>query len=334
MSTSSKHIITRTAEFVSPKHPDKLCDIISDSILDAYLQKDPKARVAIETLGGHGSIYLVGEISSVAKVNYRPIVETIVGKGMEVHTNIVEQSPEIARGVDTGGAGDQGIMVGYACDENSEKMPTEYVLARDLCKYLFQFHPFDGKTQVTAELTYGPRGNFISATIKHIVISWQNVETKQLCANLTFWLNQLPKNVTIDDRAKVSINPAGDWSIGGFDADSGLTGRKLIVDNYGPRVPIGGGAFSGKDPSKVDRSAAYMARKIAVDYLNDHDAHEVLVYIAYALGESQPVDATAFIDGKSRKVVGYDLSPQGIIESLKLRKPQYAERAKWGHFSA
>ena len=334
MSKSSNQItITRTAEFVSPRHPDKICDIISDSILDAYLTKDQNARVAVETLGGHGDVYLVGEITSKAKVDYAKIVKTIAGD-INVHTNIVEQSPEIARGVDAGGAGDQGIMVGYACDETPEYLPMEYVLARDLCKRIFQFHPYDGKTQITVDLRYGKNGNFIKAVIRHIVISWQGVETKQLCADLSFWLNDLSANVSISKNAKVSINPAGDWNIGGFDADSGLTGRKLIVDNYGPRVPIGGGAFSGKDPSKVDRSAAYMARKIAVDYLNERGAHEVLVYLAYALGETSPVDATVFVDGKAEKITDYDLSPRGIIEQLDLRKPHYAERAKWGHFSA
>ena len=335
MSKSSikHHFITRTAEFVSPQHPDKICDIVSDTILDAFLREDPQARVAVETMGGHGKVYLLGEVTSKAKVDYRKLVQPLVGENIEIETNIVKQSPEIARGVDEGGAGDQGIMVGYACAENAEYLPTEYVLARNLCKFLFALHPFDGKTQITAELEYGPKGNFLSAQIKHVVISWQNVDTKQLCADLTAWFTQLPPKVLVDTTVKVSINPAGDWQIGGFEADSGLTGRKLIVDNYGPRVPIGGGAFSGKDPSKVDRSAAYMARKIAVDYLNERDAHEVLVNISYALGESKPIDATVFIDGEPETISGYNLSPRTIIRELDLLQPHYAERAKWGHFS-
>ncbi len=334
MPKSSNHtIITRTAEFVSPKHPDKICDIVSDSILDAYLSKDKNARVAVETMGGHGGLFLVGEITSTAKIDCERIARRIVGDDLKIHVNIVNQSPEIARGVDVGGAGDQGIMVGYACDETPELLPVEYVLARDLCRFIFSFHPYDGKTQITAELEYGPRGNLIRAQIKHVVISWQKASTKQLCADLTAWFTKLPARVMVDTTVKVSINPAGDWSIGGFAADSGLTGRKLVIDNYGPRVPIGGGAFSGKDPSKVDRSAAYMARKIATDYLHETGAHEVLVNLAYALGETDAVDATVFVDGVAQKIEGYDLSPRGIIQQLDLLQPQYAKRAKWGHFS-
>ena len=325
--------ITRTAEFVSPMHPDKICDQISDAILDAHLMKDSAARVAIDVAGGHGTIFVTGEVTSKAKVDVEKIAHRIAGKDYEIIQRIVQQSPEIARGVDEGGAGDQGIMVGYACSETAEYLPLEYVLARDLNKYLFGFHPFDGKTQVTVEIKYGAKGNYISARIKHIVISWSKVSTKQLCADLTFWLNQLPKDITVDKETGVSINPAGDWDMNGFDADSGLTGRKLIVDNYGPRVPIGGGAYSGKDGTKVDRSAAYYARKIAVDYLQQYDAHEVYVYISYALGRVEPVDATAFIDGKAHEVTEYDLSPKNIIKELELTKPVFEQRAKWGHFS-
>ena len=325
--------ITRTAEFVSPMHPDKICDQISDAILDAHLMKDSAARVAIDVAGGHGTIFVTGEVTSKAKVDVEKIAHRIAGEDYEIIQRIVQQSPEIARGVDEGGAGDQGIMVGYACSETAEYLPLEYVLARDLNKYLFGFHPFDGKTQVTVEIKYGAKGNYISARIKHIVISWSKVSTKQLCADLTFWLNQLPKDITADKETGVSINPAGDWDMNGFDADSGLTGRKLIVDNYGPRVPIGGGAYSGKDGTKVDRSAAYYARKIAVDYLQQYDAHEVYVYISYALGRVEPVDATAFIDGKAHEVTEYNLSPKNIIEELELTKPVFEQRAKWGHFS-
>ncbi len=330
---STTKIITRTAEFVSPRHPDKICDQISDAILDAHLSKDPQARVAVDVAGGHGTIFVTGEITSNTEVDVEKIVRQIAGDDYEVISRIVVQSPEIARGVDQGGAGDQGIMVGYACAETIELLPLEYVLARDLCKYLYERYPFDGKTQVTVDIEYGAKGNYIAAKIRHIVISWSQVTTKQLCIDLTFWINQLPRSIIVDKTMRVSINPAGDWDTNGFDADSGLTGRKLIVDNYGPRVPIGGGAFSGKDGTKVDRSAAYYARKIAVDYLRKYDAHEVHVYLSYALGRVEPVDATAFIDGKVHKITEYDLSPRHIIQELKLTKPQFVERAKWGHFS-
>lgn len=330
---SNVKTITRTAEFVSPRHPDKICDRISDAILDAHLSVDPQARVAIDVAGGHGTIFVTGEVTSRAKVDVVKIVHQLTGDEYEVITRIVQQSPEIARGVDVGGAGDQGIMVGYACDETAEYLPLEYTLARDLCRYLYERHPYDGKTQITVEIRYGAKGNYLSAHLKHIVISWQKVATQQLCADLTFWLNNLPKHVGADKTTGVSINPAGDWGIGGFAADSGLTGRKLIVDNYGPRVPIGGGAFSGKDGTKVDRSAAYYAREIAINYLQEHDAHEVVVYISYALGRIEPVDATAFIDGKAHPVTEYDLSPRHIIEELKLTQPGFIQRAEWGHFS-
>ena len=324
--------INRTAEFVSPGHPDKICDILSDYILDLYLAKDPHARVAVEVMGGHGELYVCGEISSKAKINIRQKLREKLGPDIKIHLNLVQQSPEIARGVDTGGAGDQGIMVGYACAENSLLLPTEYVLARDLCQKIYSSYPYDGKTQITVALSYDHERRLISSQLKHIVLSWQNVSTKTLCGELTIWLNNLPlPNITIADDLKVSVNPAGDWSCGGFDADTGLTGRKIVIDNYGPRVPVGGGAFSGKDPSKVDRSAAYMARKIAIDYLNKYHAQEAYIYLAYALGEAQPVDATALIDGRSEAIRNYDLSPRAIIQKLDLLKPNYSQRSTWGH---
>lgn len=327
-------LITRTAEFVSPAHPDKICDRISDAILDAHLAEDPFARVAVDVAGGHGTIFITGEVTSSAqKVDVQKIAHRIAGKDYEVIERIVKQSPEIARGVDDGGAGDQGIMVGYACAENDEHLPTEYVLARDLCKFLYQAHPFDGKTQITIELRYNPRGGFVDGRIKHIVVSWQKVSTDDLRAALTTWLDQLPQNITLDANVGISINPAGDWDLGGFDADSGLTGRKIVVDNYGPRVSVGGGAFSGKDGTKVDRSAAYYARKIAEELLQEHSAHEVYVYISYVLGKVDPVDATAFVDGKQFSLADYDLSPKKIIEELNLRAPLFSQRAEWGHFS-
>lgn len=330
---SSKYqTITRTAEFVSPKHPDKMCDILSDYILDLYLAEDPHARVAVEVMGGHGELNICGEVSSVAKIDLKNKLLEKIDNNMKLHINLVRQSPEIARGVDDGGAGDQGIMVGYACAENSLFMPTEYVLARDLCQKIYSKFPYDGKTQITVELSYGNNHDFVCATIKHIVVSWQKVSKKELSKAITSWVNNLSEKVILSDDCGVSVNPAGDWDLGGFDADTGLTGRKIVIDSYGPCVPVGGGAFSGKDPSKVDRSAAYMARKIAVDYLLKCHADEVYVYLAYALGKIKPVDATIIIDGEAERIRGYDLSPQGIIEQLDLLKPGYEKRAMWGHF--
>lgn len=310
----------RTAESVSPKHPDKLCDQISDAILDAYLEKDPDARVAAETCGGHGVVFVTGEITSTADdIDIEKIVRRIAGDDSEVHTKIVKQSPEIAQGVDTGGAGDQGIMIGYATDETPEMLPREVVLSRNLNKFIYDKHPYDGKTQVTI----APDGS-----IDSIVASFQNVDKDTLQKEVEDFI----KTNNLEGRLELHINPAGDWQQGGFDADTGLTGRKLIVDNYGPRVAIGGGCYSGKDPSKVDRSAAYMARHIAVDYLKKRHAHEVLVRLAYAIGYAEPLEKTVIIDGQPEEITGYDLTPNGIIKYLDLKRPIYEETAKYGHY--
>lgn len=309
----------RTAESVSPKHPDKLCDRISDAILDAYLAKDPEARVAAETCGGHDVVFVTGEITSTAEVDIPAIVKKIAGENLEVHTKIVKQSPEIAQGVDTGGAGDQGIMVGYACDDTPELLPREVVLARRLNQFIYQKHPYDGKTQITL----APNGE-----IESIVASFQNVSSK----TLKQLVEEFIKKYHLTGKLELHLNPAGDWNQGGFDADTGLTGRKLIVDNYGPGVAIGGGCYSGKDPSKVDRSAAYMARRVAVDYLRQRHAHEVLVRLAYAIGKAEPLEKTVIIDGKPEEITGYDLTPRGIIKYLDLKRPIYAKTAEYGHF--
>lgn len=309
----------RTAESVSPKHPDKLCDQISDAILDAHLKDDPDSRVAAEACGGHGVVFVTGEITSTAEVDIPAIVKRIAGEDIEVHTKVVKQSPEIAAGVDTGGAGDQGIMIGYACDETDELLPREVVLSRRLNQYIYDKFPYDGKTQVTI----APDG-----TIDSIVASFQNASRKEL-EELT---RKFIEENQLTGRLKLHLNPAGDWHQGGFDADTGLTGRKLIVDNYGPRIAIGGGCYSGKDPSKVDRSAAYMARKIAVDYLRKRGAHEVLVRLAYAIGEAEPLEKTVIIDGKPEEIEGYDLTPNGIIKFLELKRPIYEQTAKYGHY--
>ncbi len=302
----------KTCEYVSPKHPDKMCDIIADSILDAYLTKDKEMRVAVEVMGGHGLITINGEVTSRANINHKEIVERVVGKGYKIIVNIAKQSPFIARGVDIGGAGDQGIMTGYACADTSNLLPLEYELARNLCMAIYKKFPYDGKTQVT-----------ISGTkILAVVASFQNTKNSEL--------EKLVRKIISAE--EYFVNPGGEWTMGGFDADSGLSGRKLVIDNYGPEVAIGGGSFSGKDSTKVDRSGAYIARRIAVDYLKMRNAREVKTKIAYALGKPEPLMAHVCIDGKEEEIRGYDLSPRGIAKFLRLRRPIYAETAKWGHF--
>lgn len=311
----------RTAESVSPKHPDKICDQISDAILDAHLKQDRDARVAIDVAGGHGKVFVTGEVTSKAtNIDIKAIVRRLAGN-VEFIEHIAKQSPEIAHGVDTGGAGDQGIMVGYATNETPEYLPLEYVLARKLNQYLYKQWPYDGKTQITLR----------DGVISSVVASFQHARKPELQREVLKWLDSEPLAYR-SDGIELHINPAGDWQLGGFDADAGLTGRKLAVDNYGPRVPIGGGAFSGKDPSKVDRSGAYMARRVAVDYLQKRNAREVYVYLAYAIGYDQPLEASVTIDGKWELIEGYDLSPRGIIEFLHLKDTEYEPLAKYGHF--
>lgn len=311
----------RTAESVSPKHPDKMCDQISDAILDAHLTQDPHARVAVDVAGGHGKIFVTGEVTSAARhVDVAAIVQRIADE-IEVIDNLVPQSPEIAQGVDIGGAGDQGIMIGYATNETPELLPLEVVLARQLNQELYKHWPYDGKTQVTLS----------GAEVASVVASFQHASHTELYDAVTGWLYE-QNSATVRDSVQLFINPAGDWVTGGFDADAGLTGRKLAVDNYGPRIPIGGGAFSGKDPSKVDRSAAYAGRKIAVDYLKKRNAQEVFVRLAYAIGHDQPLEATVIIDGQQEEVRGYDLTPNAIIELLNLKQPIYEQTARYGHF--
>lgn len=306
----------KTAECVSPRHPDKLCDRISDAVLDAYLEQDPNSRVAVETVGSHGKILVTGEVTTLAKnIDIEGIVREIAGDGHDVSVHIVAQSPEIAQGVDTGGAGDQGIMTGYATRETDTYMPKEYEMARNLCQTVYEKYPYDGKTQVTLN----DKGE-----VQSVVCSFQNAPKTDL--------EKIVKE-TIPEAKEYHINPAGDWNQGGFDADAGLTGRKIIVDNYGPEVAVGGGAFSGKDPSKVDRSAAYMARRIAVDYLEKNpEANAVLVKLAYAIGHPEALMAVAIVDGVPEQVEGYDLTPRGIKTFLELDRPIYRDTAAWGHF--
>lgn len=311
----------KTAEFVSPKHPDKICDFIADSILDAYLAGDTESRVAVEVMGGHKLITINGEVTSRANPDVEKIVKDIVGVDYKIISNIALQSREIAKGVDTGGAGDQGIMKGYATNETKEYLPLEYVLARDLCQKIFAVYPHDGKTQVTIE----------GDKVLTVVASFQNTDSVEL-------LKLVKKSIS---SGEYLINPAGEWMQGGFDADTGLSGRKLIIDNYGPEVPIGGGSFSGKDYTKVDRSGAYMARRIAVELLEKHQAkaspiglhpREVYTKLAYAIGKREPVMAVAIVDGKEEQITNYNLTPKGIREYLKLDKVKFADTSTWGHF--
>ena len=301
----------KTAECVTPGHPDKVCDIIADSILDAYLEGDKESRTAIEVMGGHGLVVVNGEVTSKSRPDLEKIIEHICGD-VEVRTNLVTQSPEIARGVDMGGAGDQGIMKGYATSETESRLPREYDLARDLCQKIYERYPYDGKTQVTLN----------DGVVETVVASFQKSKTDDLLA--------LMKEIIPAE--KYFANPAGEWNLGGFDADTGLSGRKLIVDNYGPEITIGGGSFSGKDYTKVDRSGAYMARRIAVDYLEKYHAKEVFTKLAYAIGVAEPVMAVAVVDGKEVPIEGYDLTPRGIRTTLGLDEVKYADTAKWGHF--
>jgi S-adenosylmethionine synthetase len=314
----------RTAECVSPMHPDKMCDRISDTLLDLHLTHDPNSRVAIETMGGNMEVYISGEVTSNYKISQEEIEDIVhqITKDdkIMVTTNLNQQSPEIANGVDTGGAGDQGIMIGYACRDNEEFLPQEYYLSRELNKFVFDKYPYDGKTQVTMN------GNSL-----RVVCSFQNAPTEMLEGLVGGFFSRYPQYHI----EALHCNPAGDWNIGGFTADAGLTGRKLAVDNYGPRVPLGGGAFSGKDSTKVDRSAAYMGRRIAVDILEERpEVQEVMVQLAYAIGYDQPLQATAIVDGEHEFIKGYDLSPKGIIDFLELRKPIFGDSAAFGHMGA
>lgn len=328
----------KTAESVSPSHPDKLCDRISDAILDACLKDDKNSRVAVETMGGHKQITITGELTSnspISEKEIEKIAERITGKDYQVRVNIVKQSNEIASGVDTGGAGDQGIMVGFASSENNAMLPNEFYLARSICQYIYARHQQDGKTQVTLD----------GSKIKTVVASFCQVSGVEIRELIKKWWQEFINDNYAEPSFEIFANPAGDWSQGGFEADTGLTGRKLAVDNYGPQIPIGGGAFSGKDATKVDRSGAYMARRIAVDLLRENKYREVIVKLAYAIGRKDPVMASfeatlAELDEENNPQIingeidknKYDLTPQGIINFLDLKSPCFEKTAEWGAF--
>jgi S-adenosylmethionine synthetase len=359
-----------TSESVTEGHPDKIADQISDAILDACLEQDPYSRVACETLTCTGLVVVAGEITTKAYVDFQTIVRDTVKaigyddalKGFDSNTcavisTINRQSPDIAQGVDTGGAGDQGMMFGYATNETPELMPTPISLAHKLALKLSEVRKSgkmaylrpDGKSQVTVEYDSDHKPVRVDA----VVISTQHAEFSDRDKNSTLTNEQLhadimehviqtviPANL-LDADTKYHINPTGRFVIGGPMGDSGLTGRKIIVDTYGGMGRHGGGAFSGKDATKVDRSAAYMARYIAKNIVASGLAERVEVQLAYAIGVADPVSirVDTFGTGKvaeSRLIElvreNFKLTPKGIIESLNLRRPVFKKTAAYGHF--
>jgi S-adenosylmethionine synthetase len=351
-----------TSESVTEGHPDKIADQISDAILDACLAQDPFSRVAAETLTATGLVVIAGEITTKAYVDFQSLVRGVVASigydnalyGFDSNTcavisSINKQSGDIAMGVDTGGAGDQGMMFGYASNENAELMPTPIALAHKLSQKLTEVRKSgllsylrpDGKSQVTVE--YDKDMNPVR--VDAVVISTQhseNISTEELRADILKHVIQatLPSKL-LDADTKYHINPTGRFVIGGPMGDTGLTGRKIIVDTYGGMGRHGGGAFSGKDPTKVDRSAAYMARYIAKNIVAAGLAKRCEVQLAYAIGVAEPVSVlvetfgTGTVDSATlQKIVraNFKLTPKGIIESLNLRRPIYRKTAAYGHF--
>lgn len=329
-----------TVESVTSGHPDKICDQISDTVLDECLKQDPESRVAIETFGSHGLLVVGGEITTKAKVDFEKVAREVyqdIGykEELKIIINVVQQSPDIAQGVDTGGAGDQGIMYGYATNETPEFLQKGVVLVHQLTSGLEKLRTSgsiiwlkpDGKSQVTMD----------GSAIKTLLVSTQHDEKvaiedikKELVQKL---ISPLVENVS---KIQVLVNPTGRFVNGGFYADTGLTGRKIMVDTYGGLIPHGGGCFSGKDPTKVDRSAAYMARFVAKNIVANSFAKTCLVSVAYAIGKATPLmveilnesgeDITNKVKGK------FDFRPLAIIERLNLRRPIYRRTASYGHF--
>lgn len=331
---------TYTVESVTNGHPDKVCDQISDAILDECLRQDPMSRVAVETFGSHGHLVIGGEVTTLAKVPYEKIARKLyrtIGyqSNLDVQVFIVEQSPNIAQGVDTGGAGDQGIMYGFATKETPEFLPKGVVLVHKLAERLQEarekgeikwLRP-DGKTQITIQ----------DEKISTVLVSTQHdkkvghdevEETvkKKIIAPIIGSLRGI----------EVLVNPTGTFVLGGFDADTGLTGRKIMVDTYGGLICHGGGAFSGKDLTKVDRSAAYMCRFVAKNFVANGYAKDCLVSVAYAIGHIEPLMVHA-IDETGKSLASlvkkhFDFRPLAIIDRLDLRKPWYLRTATYGHF--
>ncbi|MFZ5802168.1 MAG: methionine adenosyltransferase [Candidatus Omnitrophota bacterium] len=354
-----KHLFT--SESVSEGHPDKICDQLSDAVLDALIAKDPKSRVACECLVTTGMVIVSGEITSEGYVEIPEVVRGVIRKigytdaeyGFDYKTcgvlaAVQQQSPDIAMGVDTGGAGDQGMMFGYAINETPEYMPLPIMLAHKLVKYLAQIRkdgkiPYlrpDSKSQVTVEYEDG-RPKRIDA----VVVSSQHdadVSTEQIRKDLEAQvIRKVIPGDLLDSQTKIYINPTGRFEIGGPHGDSGLTGRKIIVDTYGGMGRHGGGAFSGKDPSKVDRSAAYFARYVAKNIVAAGLAHKCEIQVSYAIGVAEPVSVLVDTFGTGvvadheivktlRKV--FDFTPRGIIKKLDLLRPIYQATAAYGHF--
>ena len=359
---SHKNRYLFTSESVTEGHPDKIADQISDAILDACLTDDPMSRVACETLTATGLVVIAGEITTKAYVDFQTLVRgTISSIGYDnalygfdsntcaVISSINKQSGDIAMGVDTGGAGDQGMMFGYACNETAELMPTPILLAHKLTMRLSEVRkhgrlPYlrpDGKSQVTVEYDQHKKPMRVDA----VVISTQHAETvtnDELRSDILKHVIQatIPANL-LDADTTYHINPTGRFVIGGPMGDTGLTGRKIIVDTYGGMGRHGGGAFSGKDPTKVDRSAAYMARHIAKNIVAAGLAERCEVQLAYAIGVAEPVSVLVDCFGTEKvdKAIipdlvrsHFKLTPKGIIEALNLRRPIYCKTAAYGHF--
>lgn len=332
---------TYTAESVTSGHPDKVCDEISDAILDAYLEKDPYSRVAVETFGSHNLLVVGGEVTSKGEVNSAEIARKVykdIGyeDNLNIVTNVARQSPDIAQGVDSGGAGDQGIMYGYATDETKEFLPLAVSLVHKLTKGLenlrrndkdFYWLGPDGKAQVTIH----------DGKVKTILVSCQHDEKITQPEIIEYLTKKLIGPVVGDlNGVEILVNPTGKFVIGGFASDTGLTGRKIMVDTYGGMFPHGGGAFSGKDPTKVDRSAAYMSRFVAKNLVANRLAKNCLVSVAYAIGRAEPLMVHA--EGENGKDLSgfvkeaFDFRPLSIIERLDLRRPIYFKTAAYGHF--
>ena len=357
-----------TSESVTEGHPDKLCDQVSDAVLDAILTQDPTGRVACETFVTAGLIIVGGEITTKAYVDIQGLVRKVVKDIGYTHSKygfaydtcailnaIGVQSPDIAQGVNTGGAGDQGLMTGYACKETKELMPMPIMLSHKLTQQLAHVRktkklPYlgpDGKSQVTVEYDDGK-----PARVDTVVISSQHTEeildktgkkiTKKSIQEIidNVILPIIPKNL-LDKKTKFLVNPTGKFVIGGPQSDTGMTGRKIIVDTYGGMASHGGGAFSGKDPTKVDRSACYMARYIAKNVVASGLAEKCTIQLAYAIGVAKPVSLMVFCDGtnkvEEKRIIQlinkhFDMTPRGIIKTLNLLRPIYQKTAAYGHF--
>ena len=359
MSGNARHLFT--SESVTEGHPDKIADQISDSILDAILAKDPTSRVACETLVTTGLAIVAGEITTTAVIDYQAVVRATIadvgytrGKyGYDAETcavlsSIHSQSPDIALGVDTGGAGDQGLMFGFACRETDELMPLPIMLAHKLVKGLsclrrdgtLKYLRPDGKSQVTVEYD-----GTTPVRVDAVVVSSQHspdVPQAQMRVDVIAKIvTPVIPGAMMDADTKIYVNPTGRFVVGGPHGDAGVTGRKIIVDTYGGAAPHGGGAFSGKDPTKVDRSACYMARYIAKNVVAAGLADRALVQLAYAIGVADPVSVMVRTEGTGTIAEGeitdlvranFKLTPRGIIEELNLRRPIYKKTAAFGHF--